>query len=99
MTGARWAIPPRLRADGRELELPADLVLIAIGFTGPEREVADGARRRPGPPRQSSRADFATSVDGVFAAGDARVGPSLIVTAIAEGRGCARAVARYLRSN
>ena len=61
-------------------------------------------RRRRGPrPRHSTAAAtssakaFATSVEGVFAAGDARVGQSLIVTAIADGRRCARAVDRRLR--
>jgi glutamate synthase (NADPH) small chain len=85
---------------GSEFELPADLVLIAIGFTGPERGAAIGAlglalgrRGTVAAPR------FATSRGGVFAAGDARVGQSLIVTAIAEGRRCARAVDRWLRGD
>jgi glutamate synthase (NADPH) small chain len=82
---------------GTEFELPADLVLIAIGFSGPEREGpidrlalrlnARGALHAPA---------FETSRESVFAAGDARVGQSLIVTAIAEGRRCARMVNRRL---
>ena len=84
---------------GSEFELPADLVLIAIGFLHPAHDdVVAGARassstgaatspRRPSRPR----------APGVYAAGDARVGQSLIVTAIAEGRRCARAVDRRLR--
>ena len=78
---------------GSELELPADLVLIAIGFLHPERdgpidELALEVDRRGNVAART----FETSVEGVFAAGDARVGQSLVVTAIAEGRRCARVV-------
>jgi glutamate synthase (NADPH/NADH) small chain len=80
-----------------EFALPADLVLIAVGFLHPEH---DGllAELRPGLDRRGNvdAPAFATSVDGVFAAGDARRGQSLIVWAIAEGRRCARVVDRYL---
>ena len=76
----------------------ADLVLLAMGFLHPEQDAARRARRRQGrsaaTPRPSSRTT--TSVDGVFAAGDARRGQSLIVWAINEGRQCARMVDRYL---
>jgi glutamate synthase (NADPH) small chain len=82
---------------GTEFELAADLVLIAIGFSGPERE---GAIERLGL-RLNARGAldaplFETSRATVFAAGDARVGQSLVVTAIAEGRRCARMVDRHL---
>ena len=83
---------------GSEFEIPADLVLIAVGFmhpqhTGPVAELSLDLDRR-GNVRAGS---FTTSAEGVFAAGDARVGQSLIVTAIADGRRCARIVDRHLR--
>ena len=83
---------------GSEFEIPADLVLIAVGFihpqhTGPIAELGLDLDRR-GNVRAGS---FTTSAEGVFAAGDARVGQSLIVTAIADGRRCARIVDRHLR--
>ena len=82
---------------GSEFELPADLVLIAIGFSHPEHEGADHrAGPRPRPPRQRQGADVRDLAHGVFAAGDARIGQSLIVNAIAEGRRCARVVDRWL---
>jgi glutamate synthase (NADPH) small chain len=85
---------------GTEFELPADLVLIAIGFRGPEPNGAIGALGLELGRRGTVAArGFATSREGVFAAGDARVGQSLIVTAIAEGRRCARAVERWLRGD
>jgi glutamate synthase (NADPH/NADH) small chain len=83
---------------GTELTIPADVVLIAIGFTHPEHdglvaELGLGLDSRGNVKAPS----FATSEDGVFAAGDARIGASLIVTAIAEGRRCARVVEGWLR--
>lgn len=83
---------------GSEREWPADLVLLALGFSGPEPETlvarlgleldAHGAIR--------TSADYMTSVPGIFAAGDARRGQSLIVWAISEGREAARSVDVYL---
>jgi glutamate synthase (NADPH) small chain len=77
--------------------IPADLVLIAIGFSHPEH---DGALAELGVDLDArgnvSAPAFSTTVDGVFAAGDARRGQSLVVWAIAEGRRCARIVDRYL---
>jgi len=81
-----------------EFEAPADLLLVAIGFTHPEHEglvEALGVELDPSG-NVKAGARFATSVDGVFACGDARRGQSLVVTAIAEGRRCARMVDRYL---
>jgi glutamate synthase (NADPH/NADH) small chain len=84
---------------GSEFEIPADLVLLAMGFVGPVREglVTDlGVELDP---RGNVRADtrgFATSEPGVFAAGDARRGQSLVVWAQWEGREAARAVDEYL---
>jgi len=81
-----------------EFEMPADLVLIAIGFVHPETKGPIDELGIETDRRGNIRANaFQTSVDGVFAAGDARVGASLIVTAIAEGRRCARVVDRWLR--
>jgi glutamate synthase (NADPH/NADH) small chain len=83
---------------GTERELPCQLVLLALGFTGPEREpLLDGLGveldARGNVARDGS---YATSVPGVFAAGDMGRGQSLIVWAIAEGRSAAAAVDRYL---
>ncbi len=82
---------------GTERELPAQLVLLAMGFLGPEPQLLDelGVERDA---RGNVRAvkPYTTSVEGVFAAGDARRGQSLIVWAINEGRQCARMVDRYL---
>jgi len=82
---------------GTEFTLPAQLVLIAVGFTGPEREGLlthfDLALDKGGNVKAPV---FAASKSGVFACGDARVGQSLIVTAIAEGRRCARVVDGWL---
>lgn len=82
---------------GSEFTLPADLVLVAIGFSHPEHE---GVVQQLGlelDRRGNVKAGaFGTSVEGVFAAGDARIGQSLVVTAIAEGRRCARVVERFL---
>ncbi|MCM1974888.1 MULTISPECIES: glutamate synthase subunit beta [Streptomyces] len=79
--------------------IPADLVLLALGFSGPDRR--DGLIDQLGlelEPRGTIArdADFATNVPGVFAAGDAARGQSLIVWAIAEGRAVAAAVDRRL---
>ncbi|MFF9203358.1 glutamate synthase subunit beta [Streptomyces sp. NPDC014986] len=84
---------------GTERTLPADLVLLALGFSGPDR--GDGLIARLGlalEPRGTIArdADFATNVPGVFVAGDAARGQSLIVWAIAEGRAVAAAVDRHL---
>jgi glutamate synthase (NADPH/NADH) small chain len=90
--------PPFHPVPGTERELPTDLVLLAMGFVHPEHDgLVDelGVERDQ---RGNVRAGaYATSVDGVFAAGDARRGQSLIVWAINEGRQCARMVDRYLQ--
>jgi glutamate synthase (NADPH) small chain len=82
---------------GSEFELPADLVLVAIGFAHPAHDGVVAALDLALDLRGNVRAPaYATSRPGVFAAGDARRGQSLVVTAIAEGRRCARAVDRFL---
>jgi glutamate synthase (NADPH) small chain len=83
---------------GSEFVLEADLVLIAIGFSGPARagavEQLDLELDRRGNIRTEQT--YRTSTPGVYACGDARIGQSLVVTAIAEGRKCARVVNRDL---
>jgi glutamate synthase (NADPH/NADH) small chain len=84
---------------GSEFDMPADLVLLAMGFVGPVREGLVEALSVELDPRGNVRADtkaFATSEPGVFAAGDARRGQSLVVWAQWEGREAARAVDAYL---
>ena len=91
------AAPPFAPVPGSERELPAQLVLLAMGFLHPEQSLLDklGVEKDP---RGNVKAvkPYTTSVEGVFAAGDARRGQSLIVWAINEGRQCARMVDRYL---
>jgi glutamate synthase (NADPH/NADH) small chain len=82
--------------EGTEFEIRADLVLLAMGFLHPEQALLDrfGVERDA---RGNVKAPtYETSVPGVFAAGDARRGQSLIVWAINEGRQCARMVERHL---
>jgi len=86
------------KIEGTDRELPADLVLLAMGFVGPERgswleQLGVEFDQRGNIARDDS---FMTSVPGVFVAGDMGRGQSLIVWAIAEGRSCAAAVDRYL---
>ncbi|NLG22925.1 MAG: FAD-dependent oxidoreductase, partial [Actinomycetales bacterium] len=82
---------------GTERTIPADLVLVALGFTGPDPVVATGS---PLPTTAKGTfvrdEQYATDLPGVFVAGDAGRGQSLIVWAIAEGRACAAAVDRFL---
>ncbi len=83
---------------GSEQTLPADLVLLAMGFLGPEDYLAEelGLERDERSNYRAEHGPFATSEPGVFAAGDCRRGQSLVVWAINEGRGAARAVDEYL---
>jgi glutamate synthase (NADPH) small chain len=83
---------------GTEKVLPAQLVLLAMGFLGPEQPLLDalGVERDL---RNNVKADYGhyvTSIPGVFAAGDCRRGQSLVVWAFNEGRGAARACDLYL---
>jgi glutamate synthase (NADPH) small chain len=88
----------RVPKSGTEREIPADLVLIAMGFTGPERALLEDQLDTRFTDRGNvERADdYETTVAGVFVAGDAGRGQSLIVWAIAEGRAAAASVDRYL---
>ncbi|SDK88999.1 glutamate synthase subunit beta [Streptomyces indicus] len=84
---------------GSERVLPADLVLLALGFSGPDRSdgLVEGlGLELDGRGVLARDAGFATRVPGVFAAGDAARGQSLIVWAIAEGRAAAAAIDRHL---
>jgi glutamate synthase (NADPH/NADH) small chain len=92
--------PTFVPIEGTEHELPAQLVLLAMGFLGPQRTglleqlgVALDARGNV-----ARSAEWATNVPGVFVAGDMGRGQSLIVWAIAEGRAAAAAVDRYLEA-
>ncbi len=87
-----------VEVEGTVREIPAELVLLAMGFTGPEKpglveQLAVDLDERGNVARD---ARYMTSVDGVFVAGDAGRGQSLIVWAIAEGRAAAAAVDTYL---
>ncbi|KQV25018.1 glutamate synthase subunit beta [Yonghaparkia sp. Root332] len=88
----------RIPKAGTEREIPADLVLLALGFTGVERATLDEQLALPIDDRGTvaRAADYTTSESGVFVAGDAGRGASLIVWAIAEGRAVAAEVDRFL---
>lgn len=88
----------RLPKPGTERVIPADLVFLALGFTGPERAGLMEQANTEFDDRGSVARDgyYKTNTPGVYAAGDAGRGQSLIVWAIAEGRSCAAAVDKYL---
>ncbi len=83
---------------GTEKVLPAQLVLLAMGFLGPEQTLLKqlGIDTDPRTNIQAEHSRFTTNLPGVFAAGDCRRGQSLVVWAINEGRGAARECDRYL---
>ncbi len=86
------------RVAGSEFELPADLVLLAMGFVHPEHPgiVSDLGLKLDRRGNVEIDANFQTSVPGVFAAGDCQRGQSLVVWAIADGRKTARGVDKFL---
>jgi glutamate synthase (NADPH/NADH) small chain len=88
----------RVPKAGTEREIPADLVLLALGFTGPDSRDLTDELHVPIDDRSNvvRDSDYQTSHEGVFVAGDAGRGQSLIVWAIAEGRAAAAAVDRFL---
>jgi len=89
--------PPFAALAGSERELPAQLVLLAMGFVGPETQLLEALGvERDARGNVKTQAPYTSSVPSIFAAGDARRGQSLIVWAINEGRQCALAVDRYL---
>jgi glutamate synthase (NADPH/NADH) small chain len=96
-----WKDGKPVEIPGSDFEIPANLVLLAMGFVSPLQSLLEelGVQRDA---RGNARADtdgpraYATSVPKVFAAGDMRRGQSLVVWAIREGRQCARAVDEFL---
>ena len=80
--------------DGEQVTIPADLVLLAMGFLG---SPSDGVVGKAG--AQIDRNSYATSRPGVFACGDMRRGQSLVVWAIREGRECAKQIDRHFAVN
>ncbi len=84
--------------EGTEKRIEADLVLLAMGFLGPEDLLGEqfGLERDARSNFKAEHEVYTTTVDGIFAAGDNRRGQSLIVWAINEGRGAAREVDKYL---
>jgi glutamate synthase (NADPH/NADH) small chain len=86
------------KVEGSDFDLPCDLVLLAMGFTGPEQnELTEGLGLELTERGNIGRdASWSTNVDGVFVAGDMGRGQSLIVWAIAEGRSAAAAVDEWL---
>jgi glutamate synthase (NADPH/NADH) small chain len=96
----RVGAPPKFEAiGGTEFTLDADLVLLAMGFTGPVKNglIEQLGVGLDGRGNVASDANYMSSVPGVFAAGDMRRGQSLVVWAIAEGRKAAEGIDRYLR--
>jgi glutamate synthase (NADPH/NADH) small chain len=89
--------PPFEPLPGTDTSRPADLVLLAMGFLSPEPVLLEALGVERDARGNAKAGAYATSADGVFAAGDARRGQSLIVWAINEGRQCARVVDRHLR--
>jgi glutamate synthase (NADPH/NADH) small chain len=88
--------PPFEAIPGTEESHPAGLVLLAMGFLSPEGPLLEALGVEKDARGNARAGAYATSAEGVFAAGDARRGQSLIVWAINEGRQCARMVDRYL---
>ncbi|XP_072396623.1 uncharacterized protein [Diabrotica undecimpunctata] len=90
----RWQMN---QVPGTEKIFKADLVLLAMGFLGPERAIGDQLELTLDARSNFNTKDYKTNVDNVFAAGDCRRGQSLVVWAIAEGRQAAKAVDEFLR--
>ena len=85
------------KVEGTDFEVPCELVLLALGFSGPEPELpARLGASLNGRGNVVRDGAWATDVPGVFVCGDAGRGQSLIVWAIAEGRACAASVDRWL---
>jgi glutamate synthase (NADPH/NADH) small chain len=103
-TRVEWVVGPDNRMQMREVEgseftLQADLVLLAMGFTGPRTAglvESGGVDIDPRGNVAANVANYQTSVRNIFTCGDMRRGQSLVVWAIREGRQCARAVDEHL---
>ena len=97
LTEVRFDAGKFVPVEGSEKRIPAQLVLLAMGFSGPEKTIAEQLGVELDQRGNIARDDhFATNVPGVFACGDAGRGQSLIVWAIAEGRSAARGVDEFL---
>ena len=96
INGKRTEVP----VPGTERVIPAQVVLLAMGFAGSEQRLVDEfhVHKNARGSIAANDKDYKTSVPSVFVAGDARRGQSLVVWAIAEGRGAAEAVNKYLDS-
>ncbi|MFV8225007.1 glutamate synthase subunit beta [Christiangramia aquimixticola] len=101
----KWKITPGSRPQleevpGTEKEWPCDLVLLALGFTGPEKTLSEKLGLKTDIRSNIEGAkDYRTNVKNIFVAGDMRRGQSLIVWAISEGREAAHHVDKYLMGN
>jgi glutamate synthase (NADPH/NADH) small chain len=93
---ADWSSGRPQEVPGSEYEIPTQLVLLAMGFLHPEHAVLDDLGVDKDERGNCASNGYATSREGVFAAGDMRRGQSLVVWAISEGRECAREVDEYL---
>jgi glutamate synthase (NADPH/NADH) small chain len=96
-----WQAGKMKEVEGSDFTMPADLVLLAMGFVSPVQTVLESFAiekdaRGNAKAATEGRAAYCTSVPNVFSAGDMRRGQSLVVWAIREGRQCARAVDEYL---
>jgi glutamate synthase (NADPH/NADH) small chain len=98
MSEVRFDAGKIVPVEGTEAEIPAELVLLAMGFVGPETDAVISQLGVSLDERGNVARDqnYATDVDSVFVCGDAGRGQSLIVWAIAEGRACAAGVDEYL---
>ncbi len=92
VTGRNIFVP----VEGSEREIPAELLLIAAGFVGCEDKTAAAFGVELTGRNTVNAPDFKTNIDGVFAAGDAKNGQSLVVCAIADARDCSKQVDLYL---
>jgi glutamate synthase (NADPH) small chain len=103
LVGAKveWKDGKMVEVEGSEFTIPADLVLLAMGFVSPVQAVLDAFgvekdARGNAKATTDGEASYKTNIDKVFAAGDMRRGQSLVVWAIREGRQAARAVDEFL---
>ncbi len=103
LVGAKveWKDGKMIEVEGSEFTIPADLVLLAMGFVSPVQAVLDAfgvEKDARGNAKAATDGEgcYKTNIDKVFAAGDMRRGQSLVVWAIREGRQCARAVDEFL---
>lgn len=99
--GVRVGPPPKFGAvPGTEFAIEVDLVLLAMGFTGPVKYgmIEQLGLELDARGNIATKGNYASSVPGIFSAGDMRRGQSLVVWAIAEGRGAAKAIDEYLGS-